>query len=472
MVDSSGATDPLNIGNLPDDMLRETFKRVVKQADSVAASQRSINALRNVNQKFRAVVDSEFREETRSARFKEAIIDAGNSAGTRTANDIIIYHGVDGLATKYRIKKLAAERDINAGMNPRAAIERHDVDDPVAQNMLKEHAALRDINAGMDPHAVIERHDVDDPVAQNMLKEHAAMRDINMVAGTVVKPHPLVAAGKVATRAIRGFFLATGRRIRNLGSAGRLQAAMRDINADPEIVAGTVIERNGVDDPVAKNKIKEYAAMRDIMAGVVAGTAIERNGVDDPVAKNTLKEHAAVRDIEVGMVAGAAIERNGVNDPHARDRIELRAAVRDIKVGIVAGTAIGRNDVHNPLTQDRIKWYGAESDIKGGVVAGNAIERNGLNDPVAKNTLKELAAVRAINAGVVARIAFERHGVDNQDTRDRIKEQALKRDIGAGMSAAIAQERHNLNPCTLNSSNLYTTRGLDERSRQEEGREL
>ncbi|MDX1017409.1 hypothetical protein GOL25_32565 [Sinorhizobium medicae] len=285
MMDSSSATDALNIGNLPDHMLREIFKRVVNQADSFAASQIRINALRNVNQKFRAVVDSEFRDETRLARFKEAMIDASNSAVTRTANDIIIYHDVDGPATQYRIKKLAAMRDINSGMDPRAAIERNDVDDPAAQNMLKEHAAMRDINAGMDPRAAIERNDVDDPVAQNTIKEHASMRDITvgMDAGTVVKPHPLVAAGKDAARAIRSFSLAIGRRIRNLGSARnptrefiKLQAAMRDINADPEIVAGTAIERNGVVNQDTKNMIKEHAAMRDIMAGVVAGTAILR----------------------------------------------------------------------------------------------------------------------------------------------------------------------------------------------------
>ena len=399
MVDSSGATDPLNIGNLPDDMLREIFKRLVNQADSVAASQRSINALRNVNQKFRAVVDSEFREETRSARFEEAMIDAGNSAGTRTANDIIIYHDVDGLATKYRIKKLAAERDINAGTDPRPAIERNGVDDPVAQNT---------------------------------------------IAGTVIKPHPLVAAGKVATRAIRGFFLAAGRRIRNRGSAGRLtresiklQAAMRDITADPEMVARTAIERYGVVNQGTQNMIKEHAAMRDIMAGVVAGTAIERNGVDDWVAQNTIKEHAAVRDIMVGMVAGTAIERNDVDDP---------------------------------VKQDRIKWHAAECDINAGVAARIAIERHGVDNQDTQDDLKEQAAVRAINAGVVARIAIERHGVDNQDTQDRIKEHALKRDIDAGVSAPTAQERHNLNPCTQNSSNPYPTRGLDERSRQEEGR--
>ncbi|RUU79602.1 hypothetical protein [Mesorhizobium sp. M7A.F.Ca.MR.362.00.0.0] len=429
MVDSSGATDPLNIGNLQDDMLREICKRVVNQADSVVASQRSINALRNVNQKFRAVVDSEFREETRSARFEEAMIDAGNSAGTRTANEIIIYHDVDGLATKYRIKKLAAKRDINAGMDPRHAIERNGVDDPVAQNT---------------------------------------------IFGTVIKPHPLVAAGKVATREIRGFFLAAGRRIRNRGSAGRLtrefiklQAGMRDINADPEMVAGTAIERYGVVNQGTQNIIKEHAAMRDIMAGLVAGTAIERNGLDNAVAQNTIKEHAAVRDITVGMVAGTAIGRNDVHNPHAQDRIEWRAAVRDVTVGMVAGTAIERNDVDDPVTQDRIKWHAAERDINAGVAARIAIERHGVDNQDTQDDLKEQAAVRAINAGVVARIAIERHGVDNQDTQDRIKEHALKRDIDAGMSAPTAQERHNLNP---NSRNPHTTRGLDERSRQEEGR--
>ncbi|MBY3349133.1 hypothetical protein [Rhizobium laguerreae] len=444
MVDSSSATDPLNIGNLPDDVPREIFKRVVNQADSFAASQIRINALRNVNQKFRAVVDSEFRDETRSARFKEAMIDAGNSAGTRTANGIIIYHDVDGLATQYRIKKLAAERDINSGMDPRAAIERNDVDDPVAQNMLKEHAAERDITVGMD-------------------------------AGIVVKPHPLVAAWKVAARSIRGFSLAIGRRIRNLGSARRefikLQSAMRDINADPEMVARTAIERNGVVNQVTKNMINEHAAMRDIMAGVVAGTAILRNDVLNHDTQDRLKEHAAVRDITVGMVAGTAIERNNVHDPHAQDRIKRRGAMRDITVGMIAGVAIERNGVDDQDTQDCVKWTAAVRDITVGMAAGIAIERHDVLSQDTQDHLKEHAAERDINAGVVAGIAIERHDVLNQDTQDRVKEHALRRDIDAGMSAPTAQERHKLNPCTQNSSKPYT-RGLDERSRQEEGRGL
>ncbi|TBY52516.1 hypothetical protein E0H39_37845 [Rhizobium leguminosarum bv. viciae] len=387
MVDSSGPTGPLNIGNLKDDTVREIFKRVVNQADSVVPPQRSINALRNVNQNFRAVVDSEFREETRSARFNEAMVQAGNSAGTTTANDIITYHGVDDPGTQNMIKEHAAMRDINAGMHPRAAIERNDVDDPGTRNMLKEHGAMRDINAWMDPRAAIERNDVDDPVTQNKLKEHAAMRDINAgmrpraaierndvddpvtqktIARTVVKPHPFVAARKVTKRAIRGFFLAAGRRIRN---RGRL-----------------------------KWVFKLPPAMHDIMDGEVAGTAINRNGVTDQVTQNTIKEHAAMRDIMIGMVAD---------------------------------TAIDRNDVHNPHAKDRIKWRAAERDI---------------------------------NAGVAARSAIERHGVDNQDMQDDLKEHALKRDINAGMAARTAQERHNT------AATRTPTRGLDERSRQEEGR--
>ncbi|MBX5069129.1 hypothetical protein [Rhizobium lentis] len=354
MVDSSGPTGPLNIGNLKDDTVREIFKRVVNQADSVVPPQRSINALRNVNQNFRAVVDSEFREETRSARFNEAMVQAGNSAGTTTANDIITYHGVD---------------------------------DPGTQNMIKEHAAMRDINAGMHPRAAIERNDVDDPVTQKT------------IARTVVKPHPFVAARKVTKRAIRGFFLAAGRRIRN---RGRL-----------------------------KWVFKLPPAMHDIMDGEVAGTAINRNGVTDQVTQNTIKEHAAMRDIMIGMVADTAIDRNDVHNPHAKDRIKWRAAERDINAGVAARSAIERHGVDNQDMQDRIKWRAAERDI---------------------------------NAGVAARSAIERHGVDNQDMQDDLKEHALKRDINAGMAARTAQERHNT------AATRTPTRGLDERSRQEEGR--
>ncbi|MBY3180009.1 hypothetical protein HFO27_36990 [Rhizobium leguminosarum] len=448
MVDSSGATGPLNLDSLQDDTLRRIFRRVGNQADS-AASQRSINALRNVNQHFRAIVDSEFREETRSARFEEAMVEAGNSARTTTANDIIIYHGLDDPGTQNMIKERAAMRDIKAGVRPSAAIERNGVDNPGTQNMLKERAAMRDIKAGMKPSAAIERNGVDDPVAQKT------------IAMTIVKPNPLVAASKVAARVFRGSFSAARRHIRNLGSGGRLtrefitlQAAIREIDADPEMVAGTVINRNGVTDPVTGNTIKEHAAMRDVMAGMVAGTAIGRNDVDNPVTRNTIKEHAAMRDIIAGMVAGTAIGRNDVDNPVTRNRLKWRAAERDVAAGVAAGIAIQRHGV--VYQQDH-------SDVAAGVDARIAIERQ-------QDDIKWRAAERDINAGVAAHIAIERHGVNNQEMQDSIKQHALKRDINAGVAARTAQERHNLDPCPQNSGNAYGTRGLDERPRQEEGR--
>ncbi|WP_427147240.1 hypothetical protein, partial [Rhizobium leguminosarum] len=55
-------------------------------------------------------------------------------------------------------------------------------------------------------------------------------------------------------------------------------AAKRDIEANPDMVARTAIERNDVDDPVAQVMIKELAAKRDIKANpdMVPRTAIER----------------------------------------------------------------------------------------------------------------------------------------------------------------------------------------------------
>ncbi|TIL61283.1 MAG: hypothetical protein E5Y89_27980, partial [Mesorhizobium sp.] len=87
--------------NLPDEMLSEVFRRVANQADRVAAFC-EIKASRSTNQKFRALIESDqtiraewrnLEEETRDDRVRYAKIDAGNSAGTRTANDIITYYG-------------------------------------------------------------------------------------------------------------------------------------------------------------------------------------------------------------------------------------------------------------------------------------------------------------------------------------------------------------------------------------------
>ncbi|QPB24566.1 hypothetical protein [Rhizobium sp. 007] len=183
--DAPGATAPVNIDNLPNETLTEVFRQVANQNDRVAAFY-EINALRSTAQRFRAVIESdqtirsEFRtlqQETRSARSLNALIDS--SAGTRTANDIITYHGVTAPVTQYTIKGQAAQRDINAGMDARTAIGRNDVDDPRMQYTIKWQAAGRDINAGMVARTVIERNDVDDPRMQDTIKWQAAGRDIN-----------------------------------------------------------------------------------------------------------------------------------------------------------------------------------------------------------------------------------------------------------------------------------------------------
>ncbi|MGZ2454305.1 hypothetical protein E0H39_38335 [Rhizobium leguminosarum bv. viciae] len=105
-------------------------------------------------------------------------------------------------------------------------------------------------------------------------------------------------------------------------------AAERDINANPDMVARTAIERNDVVVPVAQDRIKWLAAKRDINANpdMVAGTAIERNDVTDRLAQDTIKERAAKRDINANMVARTAIERNGVTDRFAQNRIMQHAA--------------------------------------------------------------------------------------------------------------------------------------------------
>ncbi|TIL19626.1 MAG: hypothetical protein E5Y88_33215, partial [Mesorhizobium sp.] len=188
-VNAPGATAPVNIDNLPNEMLTEVFRQVANQTDRVAAFYEN-NALRSTNQKFRAVIESdqtirsEFRtleQETRSARSENAKIDAGNLGGTRTANDIITYHGVTDPGTQDIIKWDAALRDIKADpeMVARTAIERNDVDYPGAQDFIKEHAALRDIHAGMVARAAIERNDVDHPGTQNRIRLRAVQRDIN-----------------------------------------------------------------------------------------------------------------------------------------------------------------------------------------------------------------------------------------------------------------------------------------------------
>ncbi|MBY5877498.1 hypothetical protein HFN53_37015 [Rhizobium leguminosarum] len=105
-------------------------------------------------------------------------------------------------------------------------------------------------------------------------------------------------------------------------------AAERDINANPDMVARTAIERNDVVVPVAQDRIKWLAAERDINANpdMVARTAIERNDVTDRLAQDTIKERAAKRDINANMVARTAIERNGVTDRFAQNRIMQHAA--------------------------------------------------------------------------------------------------------------------------------------------------
>ncbi|TBY62742.1 hypothetical protein E0H51_35735, partial [Rhizobium leguminosarum bv. viciae] len=136
------------IGNLPSDTLTEVFRKVANQADKLAAFY-EIKALRSTNQRFRALIESdqtirsEFRkiqQETRSARFREAMIDAHNPAGTRTANDIITYHDVDGPVGQDKIKEQAAERDIKANPDMVAgiAIERNDVTNRLLQGTIKE----------------------------------------------------------------------------------------------------------------------------------------------------------------------------------------------------------------------------------------------------------------------------------------------------------------------------------------------
>ena len=252
--DAPGATAPVNIDNLPNEMLTDVFRQVANQTDRVAAFY-EINALRSTNQRFRAVIESdqtirsEFRtlqHETQSARSENAKIDARNPAGTRTANDIITYHGVTAPGTLDLIRSLAAQRDIkaNPSMVARTAIERNDVDDPGALDLIRSLAALRDINAGMVTRFAMELNDVHDPLTLNFLKQEAAERDIN---------------------------------------AG--------------MVARTALERNEVDDPDTQAIIKWRAAERDINAGMVARTAIERHEVVDPHTQNRIMQQAATRGL-------------------------------------------------------------------------------------------------------------------------------------------------------------------------------
>ncbi|MER9256673.1 hypothetical protein NKI59_34185 [Mesorhizobium sp. M0598] len=281
--DAPGATAPFNIDNLPHEMLTEVFRQAANQTDRVAAFY-EINALRSTNQRFRAVIESdqtirsEFRtlqHETQSARSENAEIDARNPAGTRTANDVITYHGVTDPGAQHLIRSLAAQRDINAnpGMVARTAIERNEVDDPGAQDIIRSLAALRHINIGTDTRVAMVLNDVDHPGTLDLMKQEAAQRDIN---------------------------------------AG--------------MVAPTAIERNAVDDPDWQNIIRWAAARRDIDAGMVAPTAIERNEVNDPYAQNFMKQLAAQRDINAGMVARIALERNDVDDPRTQNSIRQQAA--------------------------------------------------------------------------------------------------------------------------------------------------
>ncbi|WP_427147222.1 hypothetical protein, partial [Rhizobium leguminosarum] len=160
------------IGDLPNVMLTEAFKKVANQADRLGAFY-EINALRSTNQRFRELIESdqtirsEFRQiqrETRPARCENARTEAGNPAGTRTANDINTFHGVTDPDTQDMIKELAAKRDIEANpdMVPRTAIERNDVTDRFSQGKIKWLAAKRDIEANPDmvPRTAIERNDV------------------------------------------------------------------------------------------------------------------------------------------------------------------------------------------------------------------------------------------------------------------------------------------------------------------------
>ncbi|EUB98259.1 hypothetical protein PMI07_006573 [Rhizobium sp. CF080] len=71
----------------------------------------------------------------------------------------------------------------------------------------------------------------------------------------------------------------------------RLAVGMRDIDANPEMVARTAIERNGVNEPSALKILRSYAARRDIRANpkIVAQTAIDRNEVVDPIDVSSIR---------------------------------------------------------------------------------------------------------------------------------------------------------------------------------------
>ncbi|WP_427147254.1 hypothetical protein, partial [Rhizobium leguminosarum] len=80
--------------------------------------------------------------------------------------------------------------------------------------------------------------------------------------------------------------------------------AKRDIIANPDMVAGTAIERNGVTDRLSQDTIRERAAKRDIEANMVARTAIGRNGVTDQFAHTRIMRHAAAVEASSNSIRG------------------------------------------------------------------------------------------------------------------------------------------------------------------------